>query len=59
MTRGWARSGIGRFLEHVLSESDPAIAAQQKLATQEDMQSADWDGCRVDRRTLQTIQEAG
>ena len=56
LTRGWARSGLGRFLEHVLSESNPVFAAAQRLATPEHVQT---DGCHFDRRTFQTIQDAG
>lgn len=45
------------FLEHVLSETDPLFAEQQRRATP--MQMARADGCRLDRRTLQTINSAG
>lgn len=49
----------GKFLfwEHVLSETDPKVAAVQRETTPEHMERA--DGCRLDRRTLQTIRNSG
>jgi len=45
------------FLEHVLSETDPNLAAaQQKLNPK---QVARADGCNLNRRTLETIRAAG
>jgi len=45
------------FLEHVLSESDPGLAAQQVALTPMQVKAA--DGCHLDRRTLETIRAAG
>merc|ERR1711920_247468 len=45
------------FLEHVLSETDPFLAEQQRLATPIQVVSA--DGCHLDRRTLKSIEAAG
>jgi SAM-dependent methyltransferase len=47
----------GRFLfvEHVLSEADAVLAAQQRAATP--LQAIAADGCHLDRRTLRTIQQ--
>jgi ubiquinone/menaquinone biosynthesis C-methylase UbiE len=45
------------FLEHVLSESDPKFAALQEKLTPMQIQVA--DGCHLNRRTLETIQNAG
>lgn len=44
------------FFEHVLSETDPKVAQQQIEQTPTHMERA--DGCRFDRRTLQTIRAA-
>ena len=44
-------------MEHVLSETDPNLAAaQQKLNPK---QVARADGCNLNRRTLETIRAAG
>ena len=45
------------FLEHVLSETDKGLAAQQVALTPLQVKSA--DGCHLDRRTLETIKAAG
>jgi len=45
------------FLEHVKSETDPKLADDQVQNTPRQMARA--DGCRLDRRTLQTIKAAG
>lgn len=45
------------FLEHVKSETDPGLAEEQVRNTPRQMARA--DGCRLDRRTLQTIKAAG
>jgi len=45
------------FLEHVKSETDPDLADEQVRNTPSQMARA--DGCRLDRRTLQTIKAAG
>mmetsp|Transcript_11546 Transcript_11546/g.35689 ORF Transcript_11546/g.35689 Transcript_11546/m.35689 type:complete len:308 (-) Transcript_11546:1869-2792(-) len=45
------------FLEHVLSETDPVLRRQQELATP--LQVAAADGCHLNRRTLQYIEQAG
>ena len=52
------KPGSGRFLfcEHVLSETDPLLAAQQRALTPAQVISA--DGCHLDRRTLETIKAA-
>lgn len=49
----------GKFLfwEHVLSQTDPALANQQILATP--MQVVRADGCHLDRKTGDTIKNAG
>ena len=48
----------GRFLfvEHVLSETNTALAAQQRALTPLQVQAA--DGCHLDWRTLHTIRAA-
>ena len=45
------------FLEHVLSETDAALAAQQRAATPMQVEFA--DGCHLDRRTGRLVEEAG
>lgn len=45
------------FLEHVLSETDPSFAEQQRRATPGQVKRA--DGCHLDRRTLQNIRAGG
>ncbi|VEU33668.1 unnamed protein product [Pseudo-nitzschia multistriata] len=49
----------GKFLfwEHVLSQTDPDFARQQILNTPNQVKRA--DGCHLDRRTGETIREAG
>jgi ubiquinone/menaquinone biosynthesis C-methylase UbiE len=49
----------GKFLfwEHVLSETDPVLGMQQIAATPMQVQRA--DGCHLDRRTGETIRQAG
>lgn len=49
----------GKFLfwEHVLSETDPALGIQQIAATPMQVRLA--DGCHLDRRTGETIKQAG
>ena len=49
----------GRFLfvEHVLSETDRGLAAQQVALTPLQMKAA--DGCHLDRRTLEQVKAAG
>ena len=44
------------FWEHVLSETDEVLAAEQRAATATEVER--W-GCHLDRRTLQTLQAAG
>ena len=45
------------FVEHVLSEDDDALRAQQVAL--DGLQAKLADGCHLNRRTLQTIQSAG
>lgn len=45
------------FLEHVKSETDPTVAAQQEFYTPAQVARA--DGCHLDRRSLETIKAAG
>lgn len=45
------------FLEHVRSETDSILAAQQDVLNP--MQVANADGCNLNRRTLETIRAAG
>lgn len=45
------------FIEHVLAESDPSLALQQRVL--DGLQSTLADGCHVTRRTLQAIEGAG
>jgi ubiquinone/menaquinone biosynthesis C-methylase UbiE len=45
------------FIEHVLSEDDPRLAAQQ--ISLNGMQVAMADGCHLDRKTLDVIDAAG
>ena len=49
----------GKFLfwEHVLSQTDPALAATQHVLTPTQVKMA--DGCHLDRRTGDTIKQAG
>lgn len=44
------------FLEHVISQTDPILAKQQRLATP--LQVASADGCHLDRDTLRAVREA-
>mmetsp|Transcript_31750 Transcript_31750/g.79778 ORF Transcript_31750/g.79778 Transcript_31750/m.79778 type:complete len:158 (-) Transcript_31750:813-1286(-) len=45
------------FVEHVLSEDDPGLAAQQLRF--DSLQVAMADGCHLDRRTLDLVNAAG
>mmetsp|Transcript_50101 Transcript_50101/g.160408 ORF Transcript_50101/g.160408 Transcript_50101/m.160408 type:complete len:172 (-) Transcript_50101:358-873(-) len=45
------------FLEHVLSETEPTLAALQEQLTP--LQVAQADGCHLNRRTLEAINAAG
>jgi hypothetical protein len=45
------------FVEHVLSEDDDALRAQQVAL--DGLQAKLADGCHLNRRTLQTITSAG
>lgn len=49
----------GKFLfcEHVLSETDPKLAAEQQARNAAQVKRA--DGCNLNRRTLETIKAAG